>query len=353
MPDGLDGVVVADTVLSHSDADAGRLWICGRSLEEAVHELGFEGIVALLWKGLAGSVLSRADMLNRLGTGRRRAFDRVASWLGQTAAIPVAEALRICLASIPDTCTAAEITGAVSVGVAAILRQKRGLPPVAPDPALSTPADLLRMMEGAPATPSSVRALDAYFTVAAENGLSSSTFAARVIASTRASFSSAVLGAYCAFTGPLHGAAPGLVLGMLDEVQASGEVDRWLERKLSAGERIPGFGNRAFPNGDPRAKALAEALRALAIDEARSKFAADFEQRAMAALARHRPGRRLQPNFELNAALLLDACGIPREGFTAVFAAARVVGWLAHAIEQQQTGRMIRPRSRYVGPPVE
>jgi len=50
MSDGLDGVVVADTVLSHSDADAGRLWICGRSLEEAVHDLGFEGTVALLWQ---------------------------------------------------------------------------------------------------------------------------------------------------------------------------------------------------------------------------------------------------------------------------------------------------------------
>ena len=352
MPAGLDGVVVTDTALSHSDPDAGRLWICGRPLEEAIGVLGFEGTVALLWQGLTGSVHTRDDIRHSLGTGRRHAFDRAGSWLGQTAALPIAEALRVCLASIPDTCTAAEITGAVSVGVATILRQTRGLPPVAPDPTLSAPADLLRMIVDTPASPPAEHALDAYFTVAAENGLSPSTFAARVIASTRASLSSAVLGAYCAFTGPLHGAAPGLVLAMLDDAQASGDVDGWLEHKLSAGERLPGFGNRAFPSGDPRAKALAKPLCGLAPDDTRIRFAADFERRAMVALTRHRPGRRLHPNFELNAALLLEACGIPREAFTAVFAAARVVGWLAHAFEQQQTGRMIRPRSRYVGPPL-
>src|SRR5262249_57406470 len=181
-----------------------------------------------------------------------------------------------------------------------ILRQKRGLPPVAPDPALSAPADLLRMIAGAPCTPAAKRALDAYFTVAAENGLSPSTFAARVIASTRASLSSAVLGAYCAFTGPLHGAAPGLVLAMLDDAQASGDLDGWLEHKLSGGDRLPGFGNRAFPNGDPRAKALAEPLCALASDDTRIRFAADFERRAMGALARHPPDRRLHPNVRLH-----------------------------------------------------
>jgi citrate synthase len=50
---------------------------------------------------------------------------------------------------------------------------------------------------------------------------------------------------------------------------------------------------------------------------------------------------------------LLDACGFPREAFTPVFAVARVAGWLAHAMEQQKSGRMIRPTSRYVGPPTE
>jgi citrate synthase len=67
--------------------------------------------------------------------------------------------------------------------------------------------------------------------------------------------------------------------------------------------------------------------------------------------ARLKPGRAaLQPNVEINAALLLDAVGIPREAFTPVFAVGRCAGWLAHAMEQQQKGRLIRPSSAYIGP---
>jgi len=137
---------------------------------------------------------------------------------------------------------------------------------------------------------------------------------------------------------------------MLDAAKESGDVDGWLYRKLAAGERLVGFGNRAFPNGDPRAALLAEALREITGRNERIRFAADFERRALEAFARQKPGRPLRPNLELNAALLLDACGIPEEAFTPTFAIARVAGWLAHAMEQKQTGRMIRPKSRYIGP---
>jgi len=85
-------------------------------------------------------------------------------------------------------------------------------------------------------------------------------------------------------------------------------------------------------------------------DAGRIAFATDVERRALAALARFKPGRALQSNVELNAALLLEAVGVPRDAFTPVFALARIAGWLAHALEQQRTGRMIRPTSRYVGP---
>ena len=62
------------------------------------------------------------------------------------------------------------------------------------------------------------------------------------------------------------------------------------------------------------------------------------------------PTRALQTNVELNTALLLEALGFPREAFTSVFAAGRVGGWIAHARERIQAGRLIRPQSRYVGP---
>jgi citrate synthase len=66
-------------------------------------------------------------------------------------------------------------------------------------------------------------------------------------------------------------------------------------------------------------------------------------------LERRKPGRRLDTNVEFYTAILLDSLTVPREGFTPLFAAGRSAGWVAHAIEQTRTGRIIRPQSRYVG----
>ncbi len=115
-----------------------------------------------------------------------------------------------------------------------------------------------------------------------------------------------------------------------------------------------GFGHRVFRIRDPRADVLRAAVAALNKDAGRLAFASEVEKKALAALARHKPGRSLQSNIEMNAALLLDAVGVPRDAFTQVFAIARSAGWLANALEQRKTGRMIRPASNYIGPkPVE
>jgi citrate synthase len=266
--------------------------------------------------------------------------------LGQT----LFEGMRQGLASLPDTATPAGLVGAMTVIVAALLRSRKSLPLLAPDPALSTAADLLRMWHGAPADPAMVAALDTYFTVMAESGLSGSSFTARIVASTRASLTASVLGAWCAFTGPLHGGAPGPTLDMLDEAEAAPDLDRWLETKLRAGERLMGFGHRVFRGNDPRAEAMRQALARMGPMAGRLAFASHVEQRVAAVMERVKPGRSLPPNVEIMAALLLDAVGFPREAFTPVFAVARCGGWIAHALEQRKTGRMIRPTSKYVGP---
>jgi len=182
-----------------------------------------------------------------------------------------------------------------------------------------------------------------------ENGLGSSGFAARVAISTKASLASAVLAAYCAFTGPLHGGAPGPVLDMLDEIEAAGDIEGWIERKLATGGRLMGFGHRVFRVPDARVAILRAAVATIGKNPQRIAFAAAVEKAALAALRRHKPKQAL-PNIEMNAALLLEAVGVPRDAFTQVFASARSIGWIAHALEQQKTGRMIRPTSRYTGP---
>ena len=351
MDSGLEGVVAAETELSHSDGSRGILWVRGHTLAELVTDYGYQGAVALLWEGFCGDGLSRSGIRDRLGAGREAAFAWIGEWLGPAACRPLAEGVLLALAHLSEDSTPAAITAALPVAIAALVRRGRGEPPVAPDPSLGAAADFLRMLHGAPAEQAMIDALDTYWTAVIENGLNASSFTARIIASTRASLVAAVVGAYCAFTGPLHGGAPGPTLDMLDAVAASGDIDGWIEAKLASGERLMGFGHRVFRNGDPRAQALRGALQRLGPGAGRLAFAAEVDARVAAVFARLKPGRPgLQPNVEINAALLLDAVGIPREAFNPVFAVGRMPGWLAHAMEQRRTGRLIRPASAYIGP---
>jgi citrate synthase len=359
MDSGLEGLVAAETVLSHSDGARGILWVRGHTLADLAANFEYDGAVGLLWEGFAGTGVDRETMRTRLGAGRQRAFAGLGDWLDRGEKRSLIEGVRFALAALPEDSAPADILATLPVAIAALLRRRQGAPPVAPDPARGTAADLLRMAHGAPPDTPGVAAmaaaLDTYFCAVIDNGLNTSAFTARVIASSRASLVSAALGAYCAFTGPLHGGAPGPTLDMLDEAAASGDVAAWAEQKLAAGERLMGFGHRVFRLGDPRATLLRQALErlggSLGPGIGRLAFAAEVERAVGAAFARLKPGRPpLQPNVEINAALLLDAVGLPREAFTPVFAVARGAGWLAHAMEQRKAGRLIRPSSAYIGP---
>jgi len=291
----------------------------------------------------------------RLGAGREAAFARLPEWLDRAHGRPPVEGVRLALASLSDDAAPAAILGTLPVAISALLRSREGEAPIAPDPARTTADDLLAMVHGKPAAPAVAAGLDAYFTALIDNGLNTSAFTARVIASSRASLVSAALGAYCAFTGPLHGGAPGPTLDMLDAAAASGDVARWAEARLAAGERLMGFGHRIFRLGDPRSAILRSALERIAETlgptAGRLAFAAEVERAVAAAFSRLKPGRPpLQPNVEINAALLLDAAGLPRDAFMPVFAISRCAGWLAHAMEQQREGRLVRPTSAYIGP---
>jgi len=164
---------------------------------------------------------------------------------------------------------------------------------------------------------------------------------------------SAVAAAIGALKGPLHGGAPGPVLDMLDAVGAPERAEAWLAGELAAGRRIMGFGHRVYRVRDPRAAVLERQvarLEAADLGTARLALARAVEATAAEVLRRHKPDRPLAANVEFYTAVLLDALGLDRCAFSPVFAAARVAGWLAHVAEQRATGRLVRPRARYVGP---
>ncbi|HEX4060897.1 MAG TPA: citrate synthase 2 [Streptosporangiaceae bacterium] len=196
--------------------------------------------------------------------------------------------------------------------------------------------------------PKHVKAVDAYWVSAAEHGMNASTFTARVIASTGADVAAALSGAVGAMSGPLHGGAPARVLGMIEEVEKSGDADAYVKAALDRGERLMGFGHRVYRAEDPRARVLRRTARELGAP--RFEVAEALERAALAELHARRPDRVLATNVEFWAAIVLDFAGIPPHMFTSMFTCARTAGWAAHIMEQKQTGRLVRPSARYIGP---
>ncbi len=355
MSDGLEGVVAADTVLSEVDGQAGRLIIRGRSLEQLAGRVSFEEVARLLWEGFFDDLPD--DLAPALGAARLEVFAEVSALdtgLLDRTPIEAMRALTARLADGDDLAVALRLTAAPAVFTAAVVRAQAGEAPVRPDPALGHAADTLRMLRGKLASPAEVAALDSYLVTVSDHGLNASTFAARVIASTRAGLTSAVLGGISALKGPLHGGAPGPIIDMLDAIGRPENARAWIEAALDRGDRLMGFGHRIYRVRDPRADAMKLAVRRLSqgsnVAPGRLAFAEAVEASVLAILKDRKPDRALDTNVEFYTALLLEALAYPPSAFTCVFASGRVVGWIAHAREQLAGGRLIRPQSRYVGP---
>lgn len=348
---GLDDVVAAETRLSHVDGQAGELIISGFHLQQLA-DWSFEQVLELLWRDLTPEPIDGLQIRTALGKARLRAHHIMQPLLPRLANLNPVEALRLLLSSLSDE----EIlprhilaVGAVPVFAAAIARQAAGLKPVAPDASLSHAEDFLRLLRNEEPAPDKVKALDTYLVTVSDHGLNASTFTARVIASTKAGMFSSVVGGLCALKGPLHGGAPGPVLDMLDAIGSEKNIRPWLVEALARGERLMGFGHRIYRVRDPRADVLKGAVSSLKDGSGRIAFAGHVEAAALELLKEKKPQRPLQTNVEFYTALVLEAVGFPRDSFTNVFAAGRMAGWTAHVLEQEQTGRLIRPQSRYVG----
>src|SRR5487761_1912812 len=196
--------------------------------------------------------------------------------------------------------------------------------------------------------PKHVEAIDAYWTSAAEHGMNASTFTARVIASTGADVAAALSGAVGAMSGPLHGGAPSRVLGMIEEIERTGDARAYVKGVLDRDERLMGFGHRVYRAEDPRARVLRRTAREL--NATRYEVAEALEKAALAELRERRPDRVLETNVEFWAAIVLDFAQVPAHMFTSMFSCARTAGWAAHILEQKRANRLSRPAARYIGP---
>ena len=362
---GLDGVIAAETRLSHVDGEAGELIVAGFPVETLARRATFEEVIYLLWHDDLPDARELAELREALAG--LRSLPRATLDLMRAAASERAtpmDALRMAAGTLSMRSTVAPPIGdeayedALTVVarfptiVAAYQRLLDGEDPVDPAPGLEHTANYLYMLNGEVPGRGSVRALETYLNTVADHGFNASTFTARVIVSTRSDVVSAVVGALGALKGPLHGGAPGPALDVVFEIGEAERAEPVLREKLARGERLMGFGHRVYKVRDPRADVLADAAESLYAtdgDEALYDLALKVERTAVTLLAEHKPGRNLQTNVEFYTALLLHGLGLTTELFTPTFAIGRVAGWTAHCFEQLERGRLIRPQSEYVG----
>jgi citrate synthase len=233
--------------------------------------------------------------------------------------------------------------------VAALYRLESGREPVDPDPDLGHAANYLWMVTGRRPEPSVARALEQYLILTVDHGFNSSTFTARVIASTGADAASAVVGAIGALSGPLHGGAPSRALDTLDAIGSADRADGYIRDAVGRGERIMGFGHAVYRTEDPRSAMLRRVALSLGGDLV--ELAVDVERTILEVLAELKPEQALYANVEYYAGVVMDRCGLPRDLFTSTFAVSRMIGWCANIAEQADERRLIRPAAHYVGPP--
>jgi Citrate synthase len=344
---GLEGVVAFETEIAEPDKEGGALRYRGVDIEELVGHVSFGHVWGLLVDNEFQPGLPPAEQYPL----PVRSGDVRVDVQSALAMLAPAYGFRPLL-DIDERQAREDLARCSVTALSFVAQSARGLGrPMVPQKRVDEGRTIVeRFMirwRGEP-DPAHVKAIDAYWTSAAEHGMNASTFTARVIASTGADVAAAMSGAVGAMSGPLHGGAPARVLHMIEEVERIGDAETYVKQALDRGERLMGFGHRVYRAEDPRARVLRRTAREL--NAPRYEVAVALEQAALAELQARKPDRVLATNVEFWAAIVLDFAEVPAHMFTSMFTCARTAGWAAHILEQKRTGRLVRPSARYVGP---
>ncbi|MGH3754084.1 MAG: citrate synthase 2 [Pseudonocardiaceae bacterium] len=344
---GLEGVVAFHTEIAEPDRDGGALRYRGVDIEDLAGQVTFGDVWALLTDGRFGHGLPPAEPFPLpVHTGDVRVDVQAA-----LAMLAPVWGYRPLLDS-SDPQARAELARASVMALSYVAQSARGIyQPAVPQHRIDECATIterfMTRWRGDP-DPAHIKAVDAYWVVAAEHGLNASTLTARVIASTGADVAACLSGAIGAMSGPLHGGAPARVLPIIEEVERTGDAAAVVRRILDRGQRLMGFGHRVYRAEDPRARVLRRICAELGAP--RHEVAVALENAALAELRERRPDRAIETNVEFWAAVILDFAQVQPHTMSAMFTCARTAGWCAHIMEQKSTGRLVRPAAQYVGP---
>ena len=375
---GLEGVIAGETALCQIDEGESGLRYRGYAIGDLAERATFEEVAYLLLLGKLPTRKELEDFSGQLRTqwvlpGPVEAFlgvvppdahpmdilrtgvsllgmtDPDATGEGRVSAGPGREGA-IIGSQAANVRKAIRLLAQIPVMIATSYRLAHAKRQVQPSATLSLAENLLYLLtdrHGDETARAMARVLDVSLILYAEHEFNASTFAARVAASTLTDLHAAITAAIAALKGPLHGGANEAVAAMLLEIKSRDRAEQWVREALASKRRVMGFGHRVLRKGDARSQIIqrhAEVLSRTCRDT-RWYEIATIVDRVM------QQEKGLYPNLDFYTAVAYLLMGIPQDLYTPLFVCARITGWCAHVIEQQDHNRLIRPRSLYTGLP--
>jgi len=315
----------------------GRLWYRGVDAVQLAEHGSLEEVAGLLWQSrpIRVSPKARGKVTRAPFSALEAAYNLLASRAGRDP--PMYErAISLLQAEAADLFSALSDAMIGTIERASSVSRNRPASRRVP----YQPVASVRLHERLAAAwrrPKAADAIRCALVLLADHELNASTFATRVAASTGAALSASMLAGFATLSGPLHGTAAIALQGLVEAAKRDGAANAILAF-LNGGRSIPAFGHPLYPDGDIRAFTLLK----------RSSVPSVFED--LRSNAERLIGEL--PNVDFALAALAASMRLPRDAPFILFASARSVGWIAHALEQSQNPGLIRPRARYVGPPI-
>jgi citrate synthase len=359
---GLEGVVADATSVSDVDGQAGRLYYRGYTVE-SLAKYRFADVAHLIVFGDLPSAERQAEFEEYLWQAGQlpQAVAALLVNLAKTAAHPMevlqavgpllamdAPAIKLGRSAEEEEglVFAARLPAAIALILAA--RQQREF---SYSPSRRYGERYLHMLTGVKPIDTAVNVFEQTQILQLDHSFNASTFTARVITSTLAPPASALADALGALYGPLHGRADQAALEMAEGVASPANAHAYVADCVANKKLVMGMGHREYRVVDPRAKVIKQLADCIASStEHRMLFDTLVEVEKEFVEQTSAKSRSLRANLEFYKGVVYLALGIPKDYFTASFAASRVFGWLAHVVEQRKDNRIIRPSAHYTGP---
>lgn len=362
---GLYGVVVDETAISKVVPETNSLTYRGYPAQELARYCSFEEVAYLLWNGK----LPGQESLIRFSAREKalRHLDR--HLIDLIMSMPLSchpmDVLRTAISFIGAQDaeeytkdsehvrrTALELMAKIPTIIALDIRRRRGEGYIEPSRKKGFAENFLWMVfgdeEGSPAVNrADIEAFDKSLILYAEHSFNASTFSARVVTSTMSDTYSAIVAAIGALKGPLHGGANEAVMKSFLEVDDPAKAEEWTKNKLANKDLVMGFGHRVYKNGDSRVPTMEAAFKELAEQHDQTKWIEMYD--IMAKTMEENTSIKIKPNLDFPAGPAYHILGFDIQFFTPIFVMARITGWTAHIVEQNENNSLIRPLSAYAG----